>query len=235
MNKYRIVSLSIFIVYVFSSHFCVYASELKPWESILKKKGYELSEEGVRQALETREFELLIPSLKYIEKKRYSNLTSNVKSSFVYWEAYDSNYFQLPESSKLIFISCLFSIDTKMSQNEINVYMARIRRMLYEVKKGDKDYLGSPTHAYVALVAAKKYKGVDIFDDLLFISITNTFNRRPKHSPSISDLFKYYGDEITDSDIDMLLENWSDWPARQDFILSNARAHGKRLEETPVP
>ena len=122
------------------------------------------------------------------------------------------------------------ALDDEMTAETLDGYVKRIRRLLYDVKEGDKDYRGTPTGAYFALLAAQKYKSVDIYDDLLYLAATDILKGGDFPSDTRM-LFELYGDRVSEADIDMLLDAYHDRPERPAFILRRAREHGKRLEE----
>lgn len=192
----------------------------------LAERGYEPSEAGMREVLTARDRGATLFCLKYIEQEQFVNLLPDVESYLAFLE--DGERY-VDEGSRLLVVQCILAIDKTMTPEVLDGYMKRIRRLLHDVGPGDKDYRGVPIHAYNALLAAQKYKAVDIYDDLLYLSVTN----RMKAPSETEHLFDLYGDRVSESDIDMMLSTSQDrpkWHNYEKYVLRRAREHGFRLD-----
>lgn len=195
-------------------------------EGNITKRGYELSESGMRKALQNQEdFRAVHYCLLYIAQEQLISLVPDVQDSLKYWEG----RLEIDEGSKLLFIRCLLAIDKDLSEDKLAAYLKRIRRLLYDVKKGDEDFRGVPIHAYNALLAAQEYWDVDIYEDLLYLCATDTMYGG-EYPFAARKLFELYGGGMPESDLNTLLEACQDRPGQQEFILRRAREHGMRLE-----
>lgn len=226
MNKILLVTATLAIAFLLFFPINASATKMANYGERLTRYGYELTESGMRNALESDRLRDVYTAFNYIAQEEITNLVPDVKVALSELEKKK----HLGQSSHIKAISCLLFIEKNMSIRDFNAYMTRIRHQLYEVKEGDKDFRGAPISAYVALLAAQKGKKVDIYDDLMYLGSSEIMRGKSEHSFVIEKLFKLYGEEVPDADIDTLLESWSDWPERQQDILRNARKYGKRLE-----
>lgn len=195
-------------------------------EQKLLDHGYELSETGMREVLMKRDSSSMMYCLKYIEQEQLVNLLPEVESYLDFLESKD----YVDEGSKLLVVQCILALDKNMDPEVLDGYLLRIRRLLYDVKTGDKDYRGAPVHAYNALLAAHIYQAIDIYDDLLYLSATDIM-KSGEYPFDTKKLFEIYGERVSESDIDLILDAHQDRPERQGYILRRAREHGKRLED----
>lgn len=192
-------------------------------EKSIRQEGYELSTEGIRKALSARDWEVLPQCLEYIEREQIVELLPDVKAFFK-----EVDQQEMYEGIKLVFVTCILSIDKEMKKQEQDAFVDRIRKLLF-----GNQYNTLPIEGYVALLAAQKYQGVDIYGDLLLLSCADIMKGGDFPS-DCRKLFELYGDRVTEADLDKMLEASKDSPKRQGFILRRAREHGLRLEEMNV-
>jgi hypothetical protein len=195
----------------------------------LRERGYELTEPGMRKALNSADSSVVFDCLKYIEQEQLVGLGPDVKSLLAQTDA-DAT---VSESAKLRFVQCVLAVDKKLEATVLESYLKRIRRMLFEVAVGHDDYRGVPISAYNALMAANKYWHTDVFSDLMCLACSDIMKDGAK-SFVVKDLFERYGDQITESHLDSLLAAAEDHPGRREYILRRAKEHGLRLGAVSV-
>lgn len=217
----------LFVLPIFSSDIHALV-EHRDIDAKIAKQGYELTEDGMREALSNRDESVIFECLLYIEREKLSTLVSEVREYIEYVERenlYDSG-------TRLTFVRCLLATDQGITDENLQTQLKQIRKVLFESGvPGDEGYI-YPIHAYFALLAAEEYHGTDIYDDLLFLSCTNIIKGSADYPSHTKKLFDLYGDRVTDSDLDTMLAAWEDQPNRQQFILRRAREHGLRIQDS---
>jgi len=193
---------------------------------ILTMMGIELSDSGIREGLQLDHIGKVHACLNYIEEQKLYDFLPDVKACLEKWEEKELS----TDEHYHLFFPSLFAINTEMTNEELDGYMNRIRRQLFDVKKGDPGYRSFPLFSYTALIAAQEHTDVDIYDDLLLLGCTGAIDGLHKSSSVIMTLFSLYRSKIREKDLDTLLEAWKDFPERQAFILRCAREHGIRFE-----
>ena len=200
---YRLLALFLGIVLtlMFISLSSEASADILRWQE-LESAGYPLTVEGLRSALKKGDTNIVGMALGCAVEKGYHELVPDIRKFESALDLKDVE--QRNASLWYTTTKCLFALDAGMSAQELSQRVEIIRRQALQ-GKGD-------VVAYTLLIAANKYKGINIRDDLFLLAHPGRLMASPK-SEVFSDLFKLYGSEINADDIAELKKAWETAPS----------------------
>lgn len=190
----------------------------------LKRLGYQLTEQNLKRALQDRDIEASQSCLDYAVGNGFTGLVPTIRE----WR--DSLelklYYQLCRWFR--FTAAIYALDENISKDELANEITEIRKAIFQ-----KKVRSVPISAYIALLAANEYQGVNIEGDLRNLAKTTIMGSTVDRV--IRELFDRYGDRQNRDTVEELLAAWSDSPDKQALITRCAAMTGIVLVETETP
>ena len=191
----------------------------------LERLGYQLTERDLNRALQKRDVEALQPCLDYAVRKGFTALVPAIRK----WRDSLDLKLYYKRCMWFRFTAALYALDNDIPEDALAKELTEIRKAIFQ-----KKVKSVPIAAYMALLAAGKYKGVDIEEDLRHLAKT-TIMGRVSGDGVILDLFERYGDRQDQDTVKELLAAWPDRPERRALITRCAAKAGIVAVEAETP
>jgi len=208
--------------------FCVVSQAPKgfaPYYKIfLKARGYEVTEESMRELLEKEgakeDKTFLHIGLDAIRQERMKGLAKDVRELGTLTDPYESRR-----------ISCLLTIDEEMPIYDVFEHLNRERKIFFEVKDVSPRYKKDSVEVFYAV---HLHQDVDVKNDLLRVASKREEKILQFHqSDAFRKTLEWYEGSVTDTDLQRVLDSWKEQPTIYNYFLNMAKTKGHLARVEP--